>query len=135
MSNYEMPDLTGASCAGTDLNAFYHEQVVEVVVEVPIGNKSYDMIKSNPKVQYNYLRRMCLQCPVVQECREWAIVHEKHGFWGGMTPIERESERVLRGITLDEPDYYIPSGNGYNKFNKETDWEEEEEYARNMVNG
>lgn len=135
MTNYEMPDLTGASCAGFDVDVFYGDIIVEKVIPIPIGDKVYNMTRSTQEIQNSYLRKICLGCPVLQECREWAILHETQGFWGGLTPIERESERVIRGIRVDEPDYYIPSGNGAGQWKKETDWEEEENYARDMVNG
>ena len=35
------------------------------------------------------LRRICSECPILEECREYAIPNESHGFWGGLTMIER----------------------------------------------
>lgn len=38
----------------------------------------------------------CASCPVRSQCREFALNHpqmSKHGYWGGMTESERESER------------------------------------------
>jgi len=34
------------------------------------------------------------------KCREWAIVNEEYGFWGGLTATERRSERVMRNIPV-----------------------------------
>lgn len=37
-------------------------------------------------------KRICLGCPVVNECREHALaVREPYGVWGAMTEDERES--------------------------------------------
>lgn len=111
MSNYAMPDLTGASCAGLGIDMFYDEVIVEKVVEVEIGDNTYNMTRSTAPIQHAYLRKVCLACPVVQECREWGILHEEYGFWGGLTATERASERVLRGIQVDEPQYERPPVN------------------------
>lgn len=41
---------------------------------------------------------ICRSCPVVTECREYAIVHEPYGTWGGMTAEERDVWRQRNGI-------------------------------------
>jgi hypothetical protein len=98
----ELPDFENASCKGIGHQAFYDDGL-----EVEAAIDQDDTIwSSNKPVQHAYLRRMCLSCPIVQECREWGITREKYGFWGGMTAIERESERIMRGITVDELDYH-----------------------------
>jgi WhiB family redox-sensing transcriptional regulator len=39
--------------------------------------------------------KICRACPVLDECREWALdARVAFGIWGGMT--ERERRRVLR---------------------------------------
>ena len=39
--------------------------------------------------------RICRGCPVLSECRDWALsTRVKYGVWGAMT--ERERRRVLR---------------------------------------
>ena len=111
MSNYDMPDFTGASCAGISVDVFYDEVIVEKAVDVEVGDSTYQMYRSTAPIQHAYLRQMCMRCPVLQTCREWAITHENYGFWGGMTATERASERVLRGIELDEPSYVSPTRN------------------------
>lgn len=87
-----MPDLSGALCAQMDGDLFYDDYI------------AYDFktdwgyyVSTAPK-QHAQLRRTCLSCPVVQECREYAITHELYGFWGGMTAMERIAERELRGL-------------------------------------
>lgn len=97
----ELPDFENASCKGVGHKAFYDDGLE---VEVPI-NEDDTIWSSTKPVQHAYLRRMCLSCPVVQECREWGIKRERYGFWGGMTATERESERIMRGIRVDEIDY------------------------------
>ena len=42
------------------------------------------------------LRKTCFGCPVLAECQDYAVKHEKHGFWGGMTPQERGRLRLAR---------------------------------------
>lgn len=38
-------------------------------------------------------KAVCVTCPVLHECREWALEHErKYGVAGGMTPNERQRE-------------------------------------------
>lgn len=35
---------------------------------------------------------LCLQCPLIDGCREWAIENrEEHGIWGGTTPSARRA--------------------------------------------
>lgn len=81
MFNADMPDLSGGNCAGIDVELFYPDKGEN-------GN-------------YMQLRRMCLSdCPVYQACYDWAVSHEIHGFWAGLSPIERRYERNKNGITL-----------------------------------
>lgn len=40
-------------------------------------------------------KALCARCPVMEQCRDWAVTSgESEGIWGGTTPAER---RVLRG--------------------------------------
>jgi WhiB family transcriptional regulator, redox-sensing transcriptional regulator len=42
-------------------------------------------------------KRICLGCPVRQECLDYALEHnERFGIWGGHS--ERERRRILRGV-------------------------------------
>jgi hypothetical protein len=102
----ELPDFENASCKGVGHKAFYDDGL-----EVEAAIDQDDTIwSSNKPVQHAYLRRMCLSCPIVQECREWGITRERYGFWGGMTATERESERIIRGIRVNEIDYQVHIG-------------------------
>lgn len=41
---------------------------------------------------YNRARAVCYRCPVREECLEYAMTHhEKHGMWGGKSPLERRN--------------------------------------------
>lgn len=69
-------------CAGADQAVFFH---------------NYSDASS-----YAEARDMCVRCPILAECREWAILHELHGYWGGSSPHEREDIRRRRGIMVDQ---------------------------------
>lgn len=45
-------------------------------------------------------KAICQTCVVIEECREWALLHERHGVWGGLSERERRRERRRRRITL-----------------------------------
>ncbi len=38
-------------------------------------------------------KALCRACPVIAECREWAMAHEKYGVWGGLSENERQRLR------------------------------------------
>ena len=44
-------------------------------------------------------RTVCLQCPVLDTCRNFAREHREYGFWGG----ESEEERHQAGFRLIAP--------------------------------
>ena len=48
------------------------------------------------------LRRVCSSCPVQMECQEHAVMHERWGFWGGMSAAERARLRRKRNLILDD---------------------------------
>lgn len=52
------------------------------------------------------LRRMCFDCPRLEECRTYAIKHELYGFWGGMSERERKEYRRKNKIKLLRPELY-----------------------------
>lgn len=41
-------------------------------------------------------KMICKSCPVLIECREWAIGNLEYGIAGGMTEKERQREYTLR---------------------------------------
>lgn len=36
-------------------------------------------------------KKFCTRCPVISECRIYAIAHDVHGIWGGTTLADRKS--------------------------------------------
>ena len=87
----------GASCAGIDGDAFFYgtRDDSDGYVDGSGSNNGPGMLS-----HYTYLRRICLNCPALAECREWAINNEEYGFWGGMTQTELNYERNMRNIRL-----------------------------------
>lgn len=53
------------------------------------------------------LRRLCANCHVLDACAEYAIRHEAHGWWAGLSPRERGRIRARRGIPLEDPMYEV----------------------------
>jgi hypothetical protein len=50
------------------------------------------------------LREFCSTCNILIECSDYAIKHEKYGFWGGTTPNERRTIRSKNKIIVDLPE-------------------------------
>ncbi len=46
-------------------------------------------------------KAICARCPVLAECRSWAISHEAYGIWGGLTEHQRARLR-----------HRVPAGRG-----------------------
>jgi len=44
-------------------------------------------------------RKLCMQCSVLDQCREFARGHHEYGFWAG----ESEEDRHLAGFTVSAP--------------------------------
>lgn len=37
-------------------------------------------------------KRICLDCPILRECRDWALTrHEEFGVWGGLSDKDRRA--------------------------------------------
>jgi len=47
-------------------------------------------------------RAICRRCPVIKECREYALLYEREGFWGGLSEAERRSVRRKRKIRVTD---------------------------------
>ena len=43
---------------------------------------------------------ICRACPVLNECKAYALRHETHGIWGGLREGEMETERRRLNIML-----------------------------------
>jgi WhiB family redox-sensing transcriptional regulator len=46
-------------------------------------------------------KAICKSCPVMTECREWAIPNEKFGIWGGLSERERRNLRTDLAVVLE----------------------------------
>jgi len=55
------------------------------------------------KKHVNKMRKACHACPLVSECAEYAIHHERYGFWAGLTVRDRAAIRRKRGIWVTDP--------------------------------
>lgn len=76
--------MAGALCAQTDPEAFFPE-------------KGGDNRRA---------KAVCSFCPVLADCREWAIPQEDlHGICGGMSVTERRRERQRRGLVPKGPQH------------------------------
>ncbi len=65
------------SCRGEDPDVFYH----------PEGERG-----PSRRNRDSAAKAVCLNCPVLQKCREHALrMREPYGVWGGMTEHEREA--------------------------------------------
>ena len=73
---YDEVDWSQASCAGVWTPLFYQENPAEAALMMP------------------EFRAMCSECPILSDCREYAIENENHGFWGGLTVKQREQLRA-----------------------------------------
>jgi WhiB family redox-sensing transcriptional regulator len=50
-------------------------------------------------VRESQARAVCLACPAMMPCRDWARSQREYGFWGG----ESEEERAAAGYRVDMP--------------------------------
>ena len=71
-------DWSQANCIGMDTESFYPEAGDSVHVT----------------------KKICLQCPIINECFTYAIHHERHGIWGGSSANERKEYRRKNNIML-----------------------------------
>jgi hypothetical protein len=88
------PDFTSATCNQIGLEFFFPE-------ERGSGH--------NPEERL--AKKFCSECPVLNECAEWGILHEVYGVWGGLSPQDRNSIRKQRGIVVKQilvSDYVNP---------------------------
>lgn len=75
------PRFTGSEpCRSTDPEAFYPE------LHLPSQEAA--------------IRRICAGCEMREPCAEYGIWYEVHGYWGGMSPMERRKARRARNINL-----------------------------------
>lgn len=74
--------MTDAACRGSDPSLFFLE-------------------KHHANLALPMARAICEGCPVVEQCRDYALHHEQHGTWAGITRRERQETRGRLGITLE----------------------------------
>ena len=80
------PELTKkAACKGLDVELFYPDKDIFTLEEEKL------------------FARMCVECPVMEMCLEWGLVHEKSGIWGGTTPFRRQQARKALNIRVSDP--------------------------------
>lgn len=90
-------DWSRANCAGTYADMFYYN-----AHESPLMIE-HNTAENNPyTITHNWLRKVCDNCVIKNQCLEYALVHEEHGFWGGTSPAERAQIRIDLDLTLQE---------------------------------
>lgn len=96
MTNYEFPKYDGTQpCASMGVDLYYYEHDVDIPFK-------------GLKEQENKLKILCSECPFLSECRDYAIHHEIHGFWGGMTSADRKNFRRKFNIIPELIELRIP---------------------------
>jgi hypothetical protein len=84
----------GGACAGSDLNLFFSDNIVEI----------------------NKAREICEGCPLVAKCLDYASFAEEFGVWGGKTRGERKVLRAGKPMfTLEERKYAVDFRNDLKK--------------------
>ena len=84
---YDSNQFKGASCSGIDTEFFYPAQD-----------------KFEPG-EAELLKRICVDCPVMEACLEWGIAMERYGVWGGTTPLERFGIRKRFNLIVSNPQH------------------------------
>ena len=80
---YRDMDWSEAKCFGADIETYFEPNASKAAFNAPI------------------LRKICNDCPILNECAQWSLKHEGHGFWAGMGPKMREQVRRKKGIVLE----------------------------------
>jgi len=68
-----------------------------------IGETVFFLGPGESKTYNPMLRKICGECPILEDCRNWALAHEKYGFQGGMSGYERKAYRMEHGIEYEDP--------------------------------
>ncbi len=64
-------DSQDRGCAGVDTSVFYPSRRTRGAID--------------------YVKRICGQCPITDDCRAYASTHDLEGIWGGTTETERRA--------------------------------------------
>lgn len=85
-----------ANCLGTDTELFYKQEMAR---GIPVSERAISL---------------CLTCPVIEPCLQYALDHEDYGYWAGTTSRERRAMRIKLKITLRRPEVRlsIPTTDG-----------------------
>lgn len=46
------------------------------------------------RAQEDAAKQICLTCPILELCQDYAILNENYGVWGGMSELERRKARA-----------------------------------------
>lgn len=71
--------------------------------DIPEGLSPRSRQAEQQRSQRRQVRLLCGGCPFRVECAEYAIVHERDGWWAGLSPKDREDARRARGVSLQVP--------------------------------
>ena len=88
LENLEIPvEITqGGACMGADPELFFSDNIADI----------------------NQAREICISCPLMAKCLDYATFAEEFGVWGGATAKERKELRTGRPLfTLEERLYAI----------------------------
>jgi hypothetical protein len=88
LENLEIPvEITqGGACMGADPELFFSENIAEI----------------------NQAREICVSCPLMAKCLDYATFAEEYGVWGGTTAGERKFLRAGKPLfTLEERRFAI----------------------------
>ena len=88
LENLEIPvEITqGGACMGADPELFFSENIAEI----------------------NQAREICISCPLMAKCLDYATFAEEYGVWGGTTAGERKFLRARKPLfTLEERRFAI----------------------------
>lgn len=72
----------------------------EVGVEI-FYTDDKDERKVDSMNKYNMAKSICKKCPHKEECADWGIKNELFGFWGGLSPKERNIIRKHKRIPIN----------------------------------
>lgn len=75
---YEDVEWHAAACKGIDTELFFIEH------------------SSEATMFQRQLRPICLNCPIYDDCLEYALGNEFDGYWAGMTATQRKEWRGRR---------------------------------------
>ena len=98
-SRHEPVQFDGSqSCSGVPTEAFYYSHNGPDEMHDPWVEQDYT---GNPGTEINaMLARICITCPLLEECFSYALYHEEYGFWGGVSPVQRKRLREEYDIEL-----------------------------------